>query len=266
VAVNPRLGKKPAQPARRQLLLSPHMINLPAPPASVDYGLEARGAQYPMYGNDQLGDCVEAGIGHQIGQYTLHATGTEALFTTDQIVGEYSAITGYNPADPNSDQGTYTQDAMTYWRKSGFVGHQIVAFASLALTNLTQVMQAIELFGAIGLGFNFPESAMDQFNAGRPWEVVPGSSLEGGHYVHVLGYDVNHLNTRTWGAKQLMTWAFYQAYADEAWVVITPEMADAAGSNTFSGIDLYGLGQDFAQLTGQANPIPRPTTGHAPAQ
>jgi hypothetical protein len=247
-----RRGKRPAQPARPQLRLTArHLAALPAPPPSVDYGA----GLFPLYGNDLYGCCVEAGVGHQVGQYTLHSTGAEALFTDADILNAYSAITGFRADDPFTDLGTYTQDAMTWWRRTGLAGHKILMFASLDLTDVTALRQAVALFGAVGVGFNFPASAMDQFNAGRPWTVVKGSPLEGGHYVIATGYDSAWLRTKTWGTEQLMAWSFLAAYADEAWVVITQEMADNAGV-TFSGVDLYGLGQDFAALTGQPNPIP----------
>jgi hypothetical protein len=256
-----KLGKKPAQPARPQLrLTAAHLTALPAPPAEVDYGAGA----YPMYGNDQYGDCVEAGIGHQVGQYTRYARGVEALFTDADILNAYSAITGFRADDPSTDQGTYTQDAMTWWRRTGLAGHRILMFASLDVADTTALKQAIELFGAVGIGFNFPASAMDQFDDGEPWTVVKGSPLEGGHYVIATGYDQDYLKVKTWGTQQLMAWPFHAAYTDEAWVVITAEMADSAGSSTFTGIDLYALGQDFATLTGQANPIPTPSPSPGP--
>jgi hypothetical protein len=257
----PRLGKKPAQPARPQLRLTgTHLTGLPAPPESVDYGA----GDYPMYGNDAYGDCVEAGVGHQVGQYTRYATGTEALFTDSDILNAYAQITGFRPGDPSTDQGTYTQDAMTWWRKTGLNGHKILLYASLELTDATALRQAVELFGAVGIGFNFPASAMQQFGAGQPWTVERGSPLEGGHYVIATGYDPEWLRTKTWGTEQRMAWSFLAAYADEAWVVITPEMANVATSATFSGIGLYALGQDFAALTGQANPIPPPAPAPTP--
>jgi hypothetical protein len=248
-----KLGKAPAQPARPQVRLTARLSGVAAPPAAVDY---TKGT-YPMYGNDEYGDCVEAGLGHQVGEYTLQGTGVEALFSDADILNAYSAITGFNPSKPNTDQGTYTQDAMAWWRKTGLNSHKVTLYASLELTNVTALKQAIQLFGGVGVGFNFPESAMDQFNAGQPWTVVKGSPLEGGHYVVAVGYDATYLYVLTWGTVQRMAWSFFTKYADEAWAVITPEMANAAGT-TFSGAALYGMGEDFAALTGQSNPFPQP--------
>lgn len=253
-----KLGKLPAQPARPQLRLTARhlaaQLRLEAPPAEVDNG---RGS-YPMYGNDEYGDCVEAGLGHQVGQITEYSGGTEALFTTADILAAYSAITGFDAGDPSTDQGTYTQDAMTWWRKTGLYGHAIVLFASIDLTDTTLLRQCIELFGAVGIGFNFPAFAMDQFNAGQPWDVQKkNATIEGGHYVIATGYDAKYLRTKTWGTGQDMSWAFLAKYADEAWVVLDDEMVGPLGSFR-DGLDLYSLGEDFAALTGQSNPFPEP--------
>lgn len=250
-----KLGKLPAQPARPHLkLTAAHLAALPDPPDEVDHGQ----GTYPMYGNDQYGDCVEAGLGHQVGQYTLVSSGQEATFTDQQILGAYSAITGFNPDDENTDQGTYTQDAMTWWRKTGLEGHAIVLYAALDLANVKALKQAINAFGGIGIGFNFPAYAMDQFNAGKPWDVQKkNATIEGGHYVLATGYNAQYLKVKTWGAEQLMSWAFLAKYADEAWGALDDEMVGNAGS-FLPGVDLYGLGEDFAALTGQSNPFPEP--------
>src|SRR5262245_36148446 len=139
------LGKAPAQPGRPQLHLLAGKVQLPAAPAAVDYGQ----GSYPMYANDQLGNCVEAGIGHQVGQISRISAGAEALFTDSQIIAAYSAMTGYKPGQPSTDQGTYTQDAMAWWRKTGLDGHAIVLYASLKLTDVPTLKQAVYAFGGI---------------------------------------------------------------------------------------------------------------------
>jgi hypothetical protein len=46
---------------------------------------------------------------------------------------------------------------------------------------------------------------------------------------------------------------------EEAWVVVTPEWLSAVGV-TPTGLDLYGLGEEFSRLTGEPNPIPAAST------
>lgn len=257
-----RLGKLPAQPARPQLRLAELATTLPAPPTSADF--YSRVPSWPMYLNDQLGDCVEAGLGHHEQQISRYGTGTELNVTDNDVLHAYETITGYTPSDPNSDQGTNVQDALTWWRKgSGLAGHAIAAYAAVDLNNATEIRQAIATFGAVGIGFNFPAYAMDQFDAGKPWDVQKANaSIEGGHYVIVVGYDGTYFYIVTWGAVQKMTPAFFRKYVDEGWVVIDDEMVGLLSSY---GTDLYAFGEEFASLTGQANPFPAdPAPGPAP--
>jgi hypothetical protein len=260
------LGKLPAQPARPHLKLSAVLRDrLANPPATADW--QADTIAWPMYGNDSWGDCVWAETGHAINQLTFYATGVEVEPTERDILTGYSAVTGFDPnAGPPgnnpTDQGTYIQDAMAYWRKTGIAGHKIVAYAALDVANLNEVRQAIALFGSISIGLNFPGSAMDQFNAGQPWDVVRGATVEGGHCVLAGAYDKDGVGVVTWGAETRMTWAFWKKYVDEAWVVLDADGMKKAGVYFTGAPSFYALGQQFAALTGGPNPIPQP--GPAP--
>jgi hypothetical protein len=256
-------GKLPAQPARPQLRASRFLDSrtLPAPPESVDWLRPI--PSWPMYGNDRLGDCVLAGIGHHEQQISLLGQGIEVRVSLADVIGGYSAVTGYDPDDPSTDQGTYVQDAMSWWRKTGIAGHQIIAYASIDPADLTLVKQCINLFGAVGIGFNFPASAMSQFNRGEPWQVVTGAPIEGGHYVMTGAYDPNYLDSITWAARQRMTPAFWRKYVDEVWVVIDDEMVSKL-SQLSRGADLAAFAADFTGLTGETVPLPEPVDPPTP--
>lgn len=85
---------------------------LPDPPATLSYfnyrGLDPTERQ--VFGNDTVGNCVEADILHSLGVINYNA-GTPVTFTDEQGIELYSDITGYVPGDPNTDQGTVPQDA-----------------------------------------------------------------------------------------------------------------------------------------------------------
>lgn len=257
----PRLGKLPAQPARPQLKLTPVLAGaaLPAPPDAVDWQDDR--IVWPMYANDTWGDCVWAEIGHAINQATYYATDTEVEVTDQDVLKGYSDVTGFSPnAGPSgsnpTDNGTYVQDAMKYWRKTGVGGHKIVAYASLDVSNLTEIKQAVALFGSISVGLNFPASAMTQFNQGEPWDVVRGAKVEGGHCVLVGAYDKDGAGLVTWGAETKMTWRFWQKYVDEAWVYFDRDGLKKAGAYFTGATSFYALGDQFAELTGDPNPVP----------
>lgn len=254
-----KLGRLPNDPSKPRLRLTQHLTGaLPATPPQVDW--LSRVPSWTMAANDRVGDCVFAAASHMIRAHNLYGSGTDVVLTNDQVLAAYSAVTGYNPADPNTDRGTVIQDALNYWRKTGIAGHQILAFAQVDHTNRDEVNAAINLFGALMVGVNFPKSAMDQFNAGQPWTVLPNDGgIEGGHAVHLGFCDAPSHETRvvTWGAVQSVGDDWFAKYVEEIWVVISPEWLDATGHDP-QGLDLVGLGTDFATLTGQPDPFPAP--------
>lgn len=251
------LGKLPAQPARPHLKLSAVLREqADSPPPSADW--QSDRITWPMYANDAIGDCTCAGVGHMVNQLTFYGTGTEVVPTEAHVVAMYSAITGYTPKRPTSDTGAYCQDVLGYWRKTGLEGHKIVAYASLDVSNLTEIKKAISLFGSVYVGLNFPGSAMDQFDNGQIWDVVKGARIEGGHCVIAGAYGDGKIGLVTWGAETEMTEAFWKKYVDEAWVVLDADGLTNAGAYFAGSTSLYELGGQFADLTGEKNPVPEP--------
>ncbi len=255
----PKLGRKPPVRTRPRLRLSPHIdTQVPPNPAMVDWLAAVR--DWPMYLNDQLGDCTIAGVGHIIEALSTYGQGQTVEITDQQVLAAYEAVSGYDPATGQHDDGAVMQDVLNYWRKQGIGGHKILAFAEVDVSRRAEVDAAINVFGHVYLGFNFPAVAMRQFDQGLPWDVVPDDGgLDGGHAVNAGRYSSpdGNVTVVTWGQIQQMTDAFWDRYVDEAWVAITPEWLDAAGHSP-AGLDLYGLGEDLAQLTGGQNPFPAP--------
>ena len=255
-------GVQPADPSRPRLYYRMFAKAGVTPPATVDYsGFTPVG----MLGNDTVGDCVFAADGHIVEQATFFGQGSEYVVSTEQALAAYSQVTGYNPADPNSDQGALVQDGLDYLRKTGFGGHKIAAFAQVDVKNITEVKNAVAEFGSVDIGFDFPASAMDQFNAGKPWTPVAGSPIEGGHCVTVVGYTDAYLTVVTWGkSTQKMDYAFWNKYVSEAWALISRDWWNAATGKDPEGVDLAALGAQWAALTGQPNPFPDDPTPPPP--
>lgn len=253
-----RGGKLPAQPARPHLRLSPVLAALAPPPASCDW--QSDSITWPMYANDQYGCCTCAAVGHVVNQLTFYGSGEEVQPSDADVLGMYSRVTGFDPKKPSTDQGAYCQDVLGDWRKNGLAGHKIVAYAALDVGNLIEVKQAIAAFGTVYVGLNVPQSAMEAFDAGRVWDVVKRSPSLGGHCVPMGAYDsaAKRLSGVTWGSEFEMTEAFWRANVDEAWVVLDADGLNRAGSYFAGAPSFYDLGQQFAVLTGEANPIPRP--------
>lgn len=209
--------------------------------------------EWPMFLNDEIGDCTIAAAAHAVQAWTTYAS-TEQALTDQEVLTAYEAVSGYNPVTGANDNGAVEQDVLAYWRKTGIGGHKIAAFGQLEnLDNLTMAKQATDIFGTLYIGLNVPDTAMDQFNEGLAWTVVPGAQIEGGHAVPVQywGTDENaEIGVVTWARLQKMTTAFWREYVEEAWVIITPDWLEANG-DTVEGFDLAQLEADFKALTGE---------------
>jgi hypothetical protein len=243
-----KLGKREATHDKRDLLFADFATyaNLPRVPARFGYG-NAIG-DWGMLGNDAYGDCVFAGAGHETMLWGESVHGVEGMpaFTDKSVLGDYSAVTGFDPDDPSTDQGTYVRDALNYRRATGVsdsegARHKIAGYVALEPGNYEQLMQAAYIGLAVGIGIEFPASAMDQFDQNRVWSVVAHSPIEGGHYIPVTGrLSADNMGVITWGRRQGMTRGFYAKYCDEAWGIVPLDGLNAHGKNV-RGFDTTAL-------------------------
>lgn len=224
---NLKLGKLPARPYPLKFSLSALVdpVNLPTPPDS--FGHETIIDNWGVLGNSDYGDCVIAGAAHET-MLINKLVGNNIPFDDTCVLKDYTAITGFDPKDPATDQGTDVQDCAKYRRLTGMLDangarHKIAMALALEKGNLTHLWQAAYLFDIVGIGIEFPSTAMDQFDKGKPWDVVANASIEGGHYVPFLGKRGDLLYVVTWGKLQAMTIPFLEKYCDEAWTYLSQE-------------------------------------------
>jgi len=119
------------------------------------------------------------------------------------------------------------------------------------------------LFSAVGIGTNFPSSAMDQFNQGEPWTVVNDSEIEGGHHVPIVGY-AQYLYCVTWGQIQKMDIEFFKIYCEETWAILSTEFLNSQGLSP-EGFNLAQLQADLAAVTNTPALSPQPTPALTPS-
>lgn len=228
--------------------LGDHLTSTPAVPAVVDWASKI--LSWPMYDNDRYGDCTCAAIGHAIQAWTTYGDGDNIVLPVTDILALYSAVTGFDPATGANDHGAIEQQILAYVQKYGVGGHKIRAFAQVDHRNLTEMKQALDLFGTVYVGFQVPQSCETQFAAGQPWTVVPGSPTVGGHAIDFQKWDENYIYAVTWGKLQPMTPEFWLTYGDEAWVIITDDWIAKNGLSP-TGLNLDALLVEFDQITGQ---------------
>jgi hypothetical protein len=247
-----KLGKKAARPGAVTFKLSRYILprELPQPPASFGHEGLIGADQWLMLGNDEYGDCVFAGAAHETMMWRAEVLGHPTRFSARNVLRDYADVTGFSPDDPSTDQGTDMAAAADYRRKTGVRDatghhHKVAAYLAIEPGNLTQHYQAMYLFGCVGIGLDFPNTAMDQFDRHQPWDVVSGASSDGGHYVPLVAHRGN-LVCVSWARAQGMTPRFLSKYNDESLAYVSLEAL--AHNRSPEGFDSKTLLADLAQL------------------
>ena len=215
-------------------------------------GVAPRGWEYAvkptdleMLGNDQYGDCAEAGAMHLIQVETAN-TGKPLHATLKQTLDLYTAITGFNARESSTDQGTCLIDLLKYWKSEGIkvtdangkvVTHKILGWASLDLNSFAQMRYASDVFGGTYLGIKCPQSAEDDTDN---WTYVPDSPIMGGHCITGVGQGSAGVHIASWGMFIPATKEFMLNLMDEGYCIVSEAWLNAQGKSP-SGLDLNGL-------------------------
>lgn len=261
-----RLGKLPASGTVGFRLASYIDLSLPEPPP---FFFHPDPPPFYDYDNSKIGDCVLAGAANETALW-MHEGGMDVTFTTEDVIAEYSTLTGFDPNRPETDKGTDVGEAAKYRRRVGIKDskgrrQRIDAYAMLELGDFDKLKTAMWLLGGIGLGFRFPAYAMAQFQNGEPWSVqkwsftrvkgwLLGSEIAGGHYVPAIGIaksgNSGNIMTVSWGRVQEMTPAFFLKYADELVCYLDLDRLDRVRRKSPEGFNQRELYRDLAKLTG----------------
>ena len=258
------LGKQPVAPQPTDLQWSALGANVTLPNAPTRFGHANLFQDWWMLGNGPddsvepgfqgAGDCVWAGAAHEHRLINKLVHQVDVQFSGENVISDYSAVTGYVIGDPSTDNGTDVHKALDYRRKIGVldaqgVRHKIGAYVAIDPKDWNHLRQAAYIFGAVGIGFQFPNSAWGQFDNGQPWDVVAhDGGNDGGHYVPIMGApSADKVGVVSWGKRQEMTRAFYERYNDESWVYITPEELNQSGAG-FHGFDMATLNSFLSKL------------------
>ncbi len=237
-----KLGKTAPSPVGFKLKDFTNPSALPQPPKNFGHETLINPSGWGMLGNDEAGDCVIAAKMHI--QMLMSSMGKKSAdFQTKDAIDLYTKLTGYDPNDPNTDNGTDMKEAAAYWRSTGIQDskgniHQIKAYVGFEPSNITELYQALYLFGAVDIGIQFPSTAMDQFKKNQPWSVVKGAGNEGGHDVCLVAKR-QYIECISWGKIQPMTVGFYGQYNDESFAYVSEEAL--CNNKSPEGFDCEGL-------------------------
>jgi len=193
-----------------------------------------------MFANDQYGDCVKASRAHQTLVFEAFEQGKQIEITDQEVIDEYFKETG------GRDSGLILLTSIKDWRNDGWpVGgrnYTIYAFASVDWLDHEEVKQCIHLLGGVNLGMKVYQTDLDQFNANEGWHLTDNNgAFKGRHGIYackyrdlhngiewtkypeaskIVSYSQDGVWVMTWGRKQFMDWAFFDARIDEAYGIV----------------------------------------------
>ncbi len=258
-----KLGRKAIKTDTRTLKLRAYLgAALPPAPTSLDWthgisewGMMLNGPDPKNPANipDGVADCTIAGCAHAIQVCGLNVgySFTGETIADSIIEKAYSDWDGYVPGQPSTDQGGVELDLLNRWRQSGLGldGHHLLAFADPDVKNLTEIEQAIALFGGVYIGINVPNFIMagEGPDPSKVWDVVvDDGGIDGGHCVFVAKYDPETFGFISWGGVYRMTRAFWNKYVDEAHALLLATWI--RNNKTPSGFNLDQLQTDLSQI------------------
>ncbi len=244
----PLLGKKKAKYLRGLPAMGKYTLHMEKSPPEADYtgGLTNIG----QMGNDKLGDCTCAAVGHAIQTWTGMTDKADTILSDKAIVDLYAKTCGYVDGDPNTDNGGVAADVLSYWYKNPIEGHSLSGFAAIRPGNRATARDAIFLFGVAYIGVQLPLAAQS-----GEWDVSPDDHLKGdkapgswgGHAIPLVAYDKDSLTCITWGALKKMSWAWLDAYMDEGFGLLSKDWINSSGCAP-PGFDFATLAADMQSI------------------
>jgi hypothetical protein len=258
-----KLGLLPPIPGAVKLRLATYVNwrEMPEPPTVFGHydlvkvwGMMANGAapDNPPGLPDGAGCCAFAGPVHQTMLWAAEAQ-RSAPFSARSTLLNYSNVTGFEIGNPRTDTGANLDDMASYWRTNGMIdddgnAHKILAYVDMNPGDLRELWLVSWLFQSACMGYDLPESAINQAEEGVIWDVVPGSPIAGGHCVPTIGRLADPLGMGlTWGKPQPYTARWHQTYNTQGIAALDEEMMMLAKS--IDGIDDAMLRDDLQQVT-----------------
>ena len=218
----------------------PHMsslmptLKLPELPASVDWSKGI--SNWGMMKNDLLGCCTCAGVYHMHQIQTLN-TLTEQTESDNCVLDLYEKACGYQPGNPNTDNGGIEQNVLEYLLNTGFLLNngtrdKIIAFIEVDPRNIIDIKHTINEFGGCYIGFMVPSNLFDPETGEPPkvWQFDPAhTETEGGHCVFICGYSSVGPIFISWGSIYQMSWDFFEHYTEESYGILSKDWLNSTG-------------------------------------
>ena len=242
-----KLGKKPAVfDPKTKKLTAPLKSIVNTTPSNINW---INGVSWPMWNNDRIGCCTQVSVASAIRTWNFNE-GSNVLLTDDMVIKNYSDESGYNPTNPNSDQGAVETDVLKRWVNIGYQTpngvNKLIDFGFINPRNHKSVQRAIYLMGGLYIGISVPQFAMESQN--QTWDLeYNDTEIVGGHAIYLHGYDNDYLYLNTWGSEWKMSWDFFNQYCDEAYGLVSEDWLNK-NKNSPIGENLSTLIQELNNL------------------
>jgi hypothetical protein len=250
--------KRPVARYPRLSLKNYLMLTMPAPPSSTDYTAAAAKQLANIYLNDTLGDCVIAGMAHVEGVLRGNS-GAELGFSNEEIIALYSAIGGYVPGNPSTDNGCDEQTALNYWQQSGLLvkkpKHKCTGWLAVNPSDRNEVRVAMWLFENLVFGLELPDAWVNPAPSGSgfTWNVEGPADPNNGHCFVGVGYTPAGVLIDTWGMIGTVLNAAVAQYAGasdggELYTVLSQDSISRATLKAPNGFAWSQLLADFEAI------------------
>lgn len=193
-------------------------------------------------GNDEWGNCVEAGMLRQLQCWRLHAQGDQWQPTADDAIELYRHLAGaVEPPGPGTDVAAAEQ----FWAGTGLATsterYRTAVAVAVAPQDENAVDRAIAALGGVGMCWDIPEYC----EGAREW-IWPDSPSDraGGHFTTCVAYnrqvpegEPGRYTVLSWGQAIGVSAAFVRQYLCSvvAWISpdwIGPDGTSPAGMST----------------------------------
>ena len=258
-------------------------VAYPSSPTTCDWAAKAAKEIADIEGNDQYGDCVFAEDAHYIGLLTANAN-TLFDYSEAQTLADYSALTGFSPSNPASDQGADPIADLNWRVAKGYAdGSKDAGWALVDGSNWAEVQYAVSTFGNLKMWFGIPDSIANSLpsSSGFVWDATAGNADDAnGHAIGGSGYSTNlvaashdGIDVMTWGMRGRVTKAalakwFVTSQGGGLAVRVSTDWISKNSGQTPSGLNVSALYTAFnlyfgGKLVVPTPPAPSPTPAPA---
>lgn len=227
------------------LMRDPAFVSQPPPPVVDRSHLSPK---FKMFYNDTIGDCTCAAVYNTMIAWQALIDSSIAI---PEILAEelYSAVTGYNPENPATDQGAAEDDVLAYGVRNGYATRDYVyspMWGTIDPGNINLMASAVAKFGVAYQGIIMRRGDMTLLDNGQPLSIVPGMDMgiAGGHALLIWSYDglrpQDRVQLITWGTLVSATWEWVLARSIESHGLFFPQLMSPAHQKLL-GLDLDAL-------------------------